>query len=208
MSIFVNCLIALMTLGLSGLLGCAVSTDFSGGPSAVVMEALLMSLIAGFMGYMLGDMLASFRQRLISFGFAALCVACTWIQPGYTLLHGSKIAQSHRSMAPNIQSWVTKNFYELDVTKDGLINKEELECYLSSKTISDTNRFAANYTLEQISEVGHVTESHKRTTFIWISHGKYGGHLQPIVTTVNTYGVDHNDLDTYPQRVQEKYAKW
>ncbi len=101
--------------------------------------------------------------------------------------------------ANTLQQAALAFFNKVDANHNGTITEQELIQALNTSVLNKEESRVAEDINNRRSEVGHVID---QQTHI-IPSGK-----TIIVTTTYTYGVNAQDLETYPARIKDKYKHW
>ena len=202
----------LVLLGLCFILGAAsASMALEGGSFAVLGAGIVASLIMGavlwWLAFMFFDMSMD-SPKAAGAVVGALAVVVTMVVPVSQLVWGHQDADYLRQMAPVVRSFGLEHFSEIDADHNELITDQEMEASQKSTKWSAEDRATLDHMRDQQSEVGHVIDSYTTTTYVWISTGKTGGYMSPVITTHYVYGINKADLNAYPAKVVAKYKKW
>jgi hypothetical protein len=206
--LLVACILALCACA-----GGMAASSFTAGPATLVVctviAVVVMGAVGAWIGYMWWDMADLGKPVIGLIIIGALAVVCTVFLPANQLINGHDIAALHREQAPRVQSFALHHFDEIAIDHTETITDGMMEQAIDHANLSAADHDLLVYMREQQSEVGHVIGSYETTTYVWISTGTNGsGYMSPITTTTYIYGINRNDLDSYPERVAELYSKW
>jgi len=177
-------------------------------------EALLVGALAGAFGFAISHLFTSTRRvvyaGLILFGaglLAALIPGVPFVETGYgvaaamvmlivcSTLSERSLRNSVR-MAPAVSAFALKNFDRLDKRGDKVISRDELEVALAYDSYTPAERVLLKRLAFDLCLAGHVID-----TLVAVSPHSNG------VSTLNLYGVNRSELESYPSRVRAEYER-
>ncbi len=189
----------------------AISRGRSGVFTAGTITGLFAGALLGFFVWFLANMDYHWRPHAMTVAYA--CAAVSFLicfAPAlFTLLTGKQTAEYLRQIAPTVKEIGLASFAEADQDGDGTLTTKELALALEKLGVDPKDRRRIlKHIHEEISEVGHVIDSYTTTGFIFIANPKGGGIMVPTTTTHYVYGVSRSDLESYPDRIIQKYRHW
>lgn len=98
-------------------------------------------------------------------------------------------------LAPAVREFALANFDRLDFDGDGTISRFDLELVLGGESLSRPEQKLAKRMAWDLCHIGHVIQ-----TITCVS--PHSG----AVAHINVYGANRRDLETYPERIRQKYA--
>lgn len=193
-------------------MGQGAAAEFPNGPYTVIA----WTLFAAACGAIVGKVSAIICWNLPLFGriphfpriMTALCASLALAAPTAQLINGHRDAEFHRQTVSAVQHFAVNHFNQLDENKDGTITDTELERAGQRLQLTAEEGAQLAYLREQQSIAGHVTDSHDNTILVWVGSGDGNGVLTPITTTAYVYGITLNDLDSFSERMIERYKRW
>lgn len=217
MGVLMDVLVPLILVGLILVLcvmGGFLATELSveSGAGALIFAALLttaaMTAFCAWLGGGYAEMTYRAEPRSGAIVMGVLGALCTLYGPVSALLSASSDAAAHRAWAPKAQAFAQQHFDKLDANRDGTITDPELERASNTLFRSGEAHEIVGYLRNQQQYAGHVIDSYTTTTYVWISDGKGGGYMSPVISTTYVYGITRHDLERYPARIKHKWRNW
>lgn len=184
---------------------CVITLFHSQGPPAVLVAGLLTAAVCGFAFFKFATIELETAWAPVVVGIISFAIAASFPISEYN--DGAKTAEYHRQMSAIVSTYFIENFKSMDKNGNGEIDVAEMDSALEG--VDDTNaQYRIRYLKNYRSNIGHVIDSYTTTTMVWISHGKSGGHMQPVTTTHYIYAVNKTDLENYPAEIRHEYRNW
>jgi len=177
-------------------------------------EALLFGALAGAAEFGVSHLFTGPRREvyavLILFGaglLATLIPGVPFAETGFgvasaiaVLIACSTLSQrslrNSMRLAPSVSAFALKNFDRLDKRGNGVISREELEVALAYDSFTPAERVLLKRLAFDLCLAGHVID-----TLVAVSPNSGG------VSTLNIYGANRSDLESYPNRVRAEYER-
>lgn len=197
------CLIALIfIMGCFGQLFADLA--IAGGPFAYLLSAATGSLVGAFMTYFAATIaICIFTDddcnEVIAYVISGVLFIASMILP-IVSFHGMRPNAIHlNENAGALRKTALTFFKKVDANHNDTITEQELVQALNTSVLNKEEARVAEDINNRRSEVGHVIDQQTHV---------YPSGKTVIVTTTYTYGVNRQDLETYPARIKEKYKLW
>ncbi|MBP9091206.1 hypothetical protein KBI23_09265 [bacterium] len=189
-------------------LGSVTAGAVENGPTSLVIYGMVVGLVMAVVASFLVSISTDSDSMVGTIVAAVVVFAATVYYPADTLINGHQYAANVRVMAPVVRKIGLERFGDIESHGNGLIVEADLDKAVSGLTLTGEELSALSHMRSNLSDVGHVIDSHTSTTYVWISTGNGGGYMSPIISTTYTYGINRADLESYPQRMIEKWKNW
>jgi len=198
----VTCIAMVLIAGLAawliGMLCVEIGAD--GGPRSVSRSGLVGSLFVALIALVTGTLMKGMPVGFILAGFS--WASASWSVRFYT--DNLDIAIAYQvGMAPAVRDYFAARFGSLDADGDQLIKREDLDRARADKNVDIHDETMLEQATSHLSEVGHVIGVRQEPTAVISATGG-----MPIIIDVPVHGISREDLETYPQRLREKYQNW
>lgn len=208
MNSLLSILLGFCYIALICILGCLGETfaelAIEGGPLAYLLSATAGSLVCAVMTYFLAA-LTSYQftgedcKKATAYAVAVVLFIASMVMPIMNF-HGMKPKAIHlNENAQNLQKTALAFFNKVDADHNNTITEQELVQAQKTSALNKEEACVAEDINNRLPEVGHVID---KQTHIYPS-GK-----TVMVSTTYIYGVNTQDLETYPARIKEKYKLW
>ncbi|MBY0548634.1 MAG: hypothetical protein K2W95_15290 [Candidatus Obscuribacterales bacterium] len=187
---------------------------FAGGTLAnfvYLSGPLVLLLSTGTLAALTGGVVAWYcRQHPQNFTFTARTLplavfAFTWLMPVEMAVNTKQKATQLRETANLVQRHGLAAFYKVDADGDGTLTVQEIDSALQgNKSLNPQETEYLSLIRAEIAEVGHVTSSHSSA---FDQDDGEGNKIHHLITT-HTFGVNRDDLISYPDRLEAKYRNW
>lgn len=187
---------------------------FAGGTLAnfvYLSGPLVLLLSTGALAAMTSGVVAWYcREHPQNFTFTARTLplavfAFTWLMPVEMAVNTKQKAMQLRESANLVQRYGLAAFHKVDQDGDGKLTVQEIDSALQDgKSLNAQEAQYLALISTEIEEVGHITSS--QTSAVEQDDGE-GNKIRHLVTR-HTYGVNRDDLISYPDRLEAKYRNW
>lgn len=217
MVVILSCLAFVLALGLTivSFVGapdlCMREAAKNRGPSSIrwggLLATALLGLLGGLFGFLAGILYTMhyylFDDSLLwkfAIGGAVLYAVIEAVIAVFSAHGIAEGIRLQKRLAPQVASFALEHFAAILEKPDAVITEQDLNDATGNEELLAQMR-------TYLSEIGHVTSSYKttQTSFIMV-----GTSMIPTISTVthNTYGISKTDLEAYPSKIADMFAKW
>lgn len=187
---------SLTIAGVLGLVGAELAED--GGPKRYLLGGFIGSATAAIFGFFLLTVTTNPTSILVP-----LHIAVGMLVPIASVNKKAVNARGECERAPIIARTGIKLFDTLDTDNNGILCAGDLR---NAVIIEENDIGAVAYMQQHLSNIGHVIGSRRELVVELGAPPDRPG--SKTFVTINTYGISKDDLQTFPERVRERYKNW
>jgi hypothetical protein len=202
---------ALLSVG-SRYLGKSALGDLTVGPKqllkdAAITAALYAALVAAVTGFAV-TIASSFVLAIPLAAVAAMVAFINAISPAYAMQQNGRaeIAQ-RKEQGRAMVAHCLKLFQRIDRRGKGLLNEDDLNAAMARADLTVADKAALAYVRDNAATIGSVVERSVTRNHV-VPGAMVSGFAVVVPQTTKHYAVSVDDLDTYPQRLEQIYQLW
>lgn len=204
-------LAALLSVG-SRYLGKSALGDLSAGPKellkdAAITAALYAALVAAVTAFAV-TIASSLMLAMPLAAVAAMVAFINAISPAYALQQNGRVEIAQRkAQGRAMAAHCLKLFQRIDRRGKGLLNEDDLNAAMARDDLTVADKAALAYVRDNAANIGSVVERSVTRNHV-VPGAMVSGFAVVVPQTTKHYAVSADDLDTYPQRLEQIYQLW